>query len=218
MDLTARHRAQDGVFPTITSLPPSTTGLGQDSSLHLAFSWASHVPEHNPDPFQQIAMHIDDMRPPKRRCAMYDKLYEVRDDTVDADAVSRDSSSSNGLNASDLLQSRMVETSEDRGRVSTLAPSLSLHVDRDKTPEIARLTWSVHVGDTATLAYLRIVRELFSNFLGDDSEFTGDSARHTIIEKKGPPVPSTGPSAVLPDRPTTEALVESFFVHVSHAR
>lgn len=78
------------------------------------------------------------------------------------------------------------------------------------------LTSIVYVGDTATLAYLQIVRMLFEPFLGGGSDFTNDGLRHTILEKKMIPLPvNMRHSTVLPDRPTTEALVESFFVNVS---
>lgn len=136
----ARYRAQDGVFPTVTSLPASTTGVNEDYSHHLAFSWAPHVPEPNPVQFPQTTMHIDDMRPPKRHCAMYEKLDEVREETASVDTVSRDSRSSSGQIAADLLQSRMVTTSEDARRVSKFAFSLGLHGDGDQRPEITRLT------------------------------------------------------------------------------
>ncbi|KXJ94551.1 hypothetical protein Micbo1qcDRAFT_221064 [Microdochium bolleyi] len=129
-------------------------------------------------------MQIDESRPAKRHC----KLYEVRDDEAEADTGSRDSHSSSVADTSALWQSRMIETSEDRGRV-------------------------IYVGDTATLAYLQIVRMLFETFLGDQSDFTNDGLRHTILEKKISMPASVRHSTVLPDRPTTEALVESFFVH-----
>ncbi|KAH7037988.1 uncharacterized protein B0I36DRAFT_315233 [Microdochium trichocladiopsis] len=135
-------------------------------------------------PIEPTPMRSEESRPAKRHCV----LYEVRDDEAEVDTESRDSQSSSGLDTSVLLQSRMIETSEDQGRV-------------------------IYVGDTATLAYLQVVRMLFATFLGDDSEFTNDRARHTILEKKVSSLSSTRHSSILPDRATTEALVESFFVH-----
>lgn len=107
------HRHPDGLAKGL-STQPTTTSVAIASAQPLHMPWLSVAPEPQPLAVEPVTMQTGEARPAKRHC----KLYEVRDDEAEADADSRDSCSSSIVDTSALWQSRMIETSEDRGRVS----------------------------------------------------------------------------------------------------
>ncbi|KAF9874032.1 hypothetical protein CkaCkLH20_08404 [Colletotrichum karsti] len=70
----------------------------------------------------------------------------------------------------------------------------------------------LYVGDSASLAYLQLIRMIVEARTGP-SEFTMDPSRHKIMEATIAMPANIRPPHILPDRDTANALVESFFTN-----
>ncbi|TEA21141.1 putative transcriptional regulatory protein [Colletotrichum sidae] len=70
----------------------------------------------------------------------------------------------------------------------------------------------LYVGDSASLAYLQLIRMIVEASTGP-SDFTLDPSRHKIMEATTAVPADIRPPNILPDRETANALVESFFTN-----
>ncbi|WQF75939.1 hypothetical protein CDEST_00953 [Colletotrichum destructivum] len=70
----------------------------------------------------------------------------------------------------------------------------------------------LYVGDSASLAYLQLIRMIVEASVGP-SDFTMDPSRHKIMEATIVMPANVRPPHILPDRDTANALVESFFTN-----
>ncbi|KAL0931765.1 fungal specific transcription factor domain-containing protein [Colletotrichum truncatum] len=70
----------------------------------------------------------------------------------------------------------------------------------------------LYVGDSASLAYLQLIRMIVEASTGP-SDFTLDPSRHKIMEATIAMPANIRPPHILPDRDTANALVESFFTN-----
>ncbi|KAK1847021.1 fungal specific transcription factor domain-containing protein [Colletotrichum chrysophilum] len=70
----------------------------------------------------------------------------------------------------------------------------------------------LYVGDSASLAYLQLIRMIVEASAGP-SEFTEDPSRHKIMEATIAMPANIQTPHILPDRDTANALVESFFTN-----
>ncbi|OLN94008.1 Filamentous growth regulator 27-like protein 1, partial [Colletotrichum chlorophyti] len=70
----------------------------------------------------------------------------------------------------------------------------------------------LYVGDSASLAYLQLIRMIVDASVGP-SDFTLDPSRHKIMEATIAMPANIRPPHILPDRGTANALVDSFFVN-----
>jgi hypothetical protein len=75
-------------------------------------------------------------------------------------------------------------------------------------------TYSVYLGDSATLSFLQIVRMMVESVAGQ-SPFTTDPRRHKIMESQFSLPSNTRITQLLPDQRTAMILIESFFIGVS---
>ncbi|KAF6834287.1 fungal specific transcription factor domain-containing protein [Colletotrichum musicola] len=70
----------------------------------------------------------------------------------------------------------------------------------------------LYVGDSASLAYLQLIRMIVEASTGP-SDFTLDPSRHKIMEATIAMPANIRPPHILPDRETADALVDSFFTN-----
>ncbi|GKT53436.1 fungal specific transcription factor domain-containing protein [Colletotrichum tofieldiae] len=70
----------------------------------------------------------------------------------------------------------------------------------------------LYVGDSASLAYLQLIRMIVEASVGP-SDFTMDPSRHKIMEATIVMPTNIRPPHILPDRDTANALVNSFFTN-----
>ncbi|KAK1983766.1 fungal-specific transcription factor domain-containing protein [Colletotrichum cereale] len=70
----------------------------------------------------------------------------------------------------------------------------------------------LYVGDSASLAYLQLIRMIVEASVGP-SDFTLDPSRHKIMEATIVMPANIRPPHILPDRDTADALVDSFFTN-----
>ncbi|KAK0381486.1 fungal specific transcription factor domain-containing protein [Colletotrichum limetticola] len=70
----------------------------------------------------------------------------------------------------------------------------------------------LYVGDSASLAYLQLIRMIVEASVGP-SDFTLDPSRHKIMEATSAIPDSIRPPHILPDRDTANALLDSFFTN-----
>lgn len=72
---------------------------------------------------------------------------------------------------------------------------------------------AVYVGDSASLAYLQLIRIIVQARTGTNN-FTEDPSRHKILEATTETLPHFKPQ-ILPDKETAYCLIDAFFSHVS---
>ncbi|KAK1963511.1 hypothetical protein LY78DRAFT_683234 [Colletotrichum sublineola] len=72
----------------------------------------------------------------------------------------------------------------------------------------------LYVGDSASLAYLQLIRMIVEASVGP-SDFTLDPSRHKIMEATIAMPANIRPPHILPDRDTANALIDSFFTNAS---
>ncbi|KAK2013186.1 fungal-specific transcription factor [Colletotrichum eremochloae] len=70
----------------------------------------------------------------------------------------------------------------------------------------------LYVGDSASLAYLQLIRMIVEASVGP-SDFTLDPSRHKIMEATIAMPANIRPPHILPDRDTANALIDSFFTN-----
>ncbi|OHF02719.1 fungal specific transcription factor domain-containing protein [Colletotrichum orchidophilum] len=70
----------------------------------------------------------------------------------------------------------------------------------------------LYVGDSASLAYLQLIRMIVEASVGP-SDFTMDPSRHKIMEATSAIPTNIRPPHILPDRDTANALLDSFFTN-----
>lgn len=73
----------------------------------------------------------------------------------------------------------------------------------------------VYVGDSASLAYLQLIRIIVQARTGSN-DFTDDPDRHKILEAPTEVLDNFKPQ-ILPDIETTRVLTDAFFIHVGLA-
>jgi len=75
---------------------------------------------------------------------------------------------------------------------------------------------AVYVGDSSTLSILQLIRIIVENTAGTDmgSPFINDPKRHRILENIIDFPDNMKVPSILPDKQTTDILLESYFIHV----
>ncbi|KAK2004839.1 fungal-specific transcription factor domain-containing protein [Colletotrichum falcatum] len=72
----------------------------------------------------------------------------------------------------------------------------------------------LYVGDSASLAYLQLIRMIVEASVGP-SDFTLDPSRHKIMEATIAMPANIRPPHILPDRDTANAMIDSFFTNAA---
>jgi hypothetical protein len=74
----------------------------------------------------------------------------------------------------------------------------------------------VYVGDSSTLSILQLIRIIVEHTAGTDmgSPFINDPKRHRILENIIEFPDNMKVPSILPDKQTTEVLMESYFINV----
>lgn len=106
-------------------------------------------------------------------------------------------------------QGTQPDTSHTNGQAEEAIIYTETRMLQDQTGRL------LYIGDASTLSILQLIRIIVENTAGTDmgSPFINDPKRHRILESIIDFPENTKVPSILPDKPTTDALIDSYFIN-----